>query len=68
MSSQLGIFATEYAGIKTEESDGEVGLQCVAVCCSVLQYVAVYCSVLQCVFANTYAGFETEESDGEVGL
>ena len=23
--------------------------QCVAVCCSVLQYVAVYCSVLQCV-------------------
>ena len=24
-------------------------LQCVAVCCSVLQCVAVYCSVLQCV-------------------
>ena len=25
-----------------------VGVQCVAVCCSVLQCVAVYCSVLQC--------------------
>jgi len=24
-------------------------VQCVAVCCSVLQYVAVCCSVLQCV-------------------
>ena len=30
------------------------GIQCVAVCCSVLQFVAVCCSVLQCVIVCDY--------------
>ena len=32
-----------------QNSNEEIVLQCVAVCCSVLQCVAVCCSVLQCL-------------------
>jgi len=41
-------WTTEHMGAR-EEVHTTVSFQCVAVCCSVLQYVAVCCSVLQCV-------------------